>query len=129
MKSRNTIQKNIILKTVCNIKKHPSAEEIYLEVAKENPTISRATVYRNLKKMAEKGELLRIEIPNSSDKYDFYTENHYHIKCNKCGRVYDVEVPDLNVLDMVEDKNFKITGYDLVFKGYCKVCREGDTNG
>ena len=112
MKSRNTIQKNIILETVCNLKKHPSAEEIYLEIAKENPTISRATVYRNLKQMAEKGDILRIEVPNSSDKYDFYTENHYHIKCNKCGKVYDVDIPYLDVLDLAEDKNFKISWHN-----------------
>ena len=45
---RNTIQRSIILETVNKLKCHATADEVYNEVARENPHISRSTVYRNL---------------------------------------------------------------------------------
>ena len=124
MKTRNTIQKSLIKQAVTELKNHPSAEEIYLEIKKTNPNISKSTVYRNLSIMSENGDILKIEIPNHSDRFDFHTEEHYHIRCEKCGRVYDLVLSDLNLLDKVKDKNFKVTGYDLVFKGICQNCEE-----
>lgn len=124
MRQRNTIQKALIKEAVVNLKTHPSAEEIYMEVIKTNPNISKATVYRNLGIMAENGEILKIEIPNSSDRFDFNTADHFHARCEKCDRVYDIKVPNLDILDKVKDEHFIVQGYDLVFKGICKDCRE-----
>ena len=51
--SRNTIQRQLVLSAVRQLQNHPTADEVYQEVQKNCPTISRATVYRNLKLLAE----------------------------------------------------------------------------
>ena len=55
--SRNTIQRQLVLSAVRQLQNHPTADEVYQEVQKNCPTISRATVYRNLKLLAEEGEI------------------------------------------------------------------------
>ena len=42
---------------------HATADEVYEEIIQEYPTISKATVYRNLNLLSEMGEIRRLEIP------------------------------------------------------------------
>ena len=42
--SRNTIQRQLVLSAVRQLQNHPTADEVYQEVQKNCPTISRATV-------------------------------------------------------------------------------------
>ena len=93
MKNRNTLQRRLVLETVRRMRNHPTAEEIYLAIAAENPLISKATVYRNLKLLSEQGESLRIPIPDGADRFDFHVAPHYHIKCRVCSQVFDVDMP------------------------------------
>lgn len=126
-KTRNTIQKDIVLNTVNRLRNHPTAENIYEEIVKEHPTISKATVYRNLNQMAEQGVVLRIPFPNAADRYDFNNTNHYHLKCSTCGQVFDVQIPYIAALNDVkmEGSNFLFEDHHLVFKGKCPDCNIG----
>ena len=60
MKSRNTIQRSLVLEAVNRLKCHATADQIYEEIVKNHPTISRATVYRNLALLADRGEIRRL---------------------------------------------------------------------
>ena len=57
---RNTIQKEIIYRTLCQMGNHPTAAMVYSEVHRAHPTISRSTVYRVLSQMAAEGACLRL---------------------------------------------------------------------
>ena len=52
---RNTKQLSIILDTIKRMPRHFTAEEVYFEVKKDNPSVGQATVFRNMNKMAEEG--------------------------------------------------------------------------
>ncbi len=123
MKYRNTIQKQLVIEAVQNLKNHPSADEVYEEVVKKHPHISKGTVYRNLNLLAENGEVLRIALANASDRFDFYSSKHSHFRCTKCGRVYDIQVP-LNIdLEKTIMDGFEIRDYELLFSGTCCNCK------
>ena len=123
---RNTIQRSLTLNAVKKLKNHPTVEEIYEEVAKEHPSISKGTVYRNLKELAENGDLYDVEVPGAASHFDHNCKDHYHARCIKCGKVIDVDLPYMHdLLDKIKDKHgFEFTGYDLVFKGLCAECQE-----
>ncbi len=89
-KERNTTQKEIIGNTVRRMTTHPTAEEV-VKVHEEHPGIGRATVYRALKRMVDKGDLKQVSITGGADGFDFRTEEHHHFKCNRCGRVFDLD--------------------------------------
>ena len=89
---RNTIQSSLVLETVRKLQCHATADEVYSEIIKTYPTISRGTVYRNLQRLCETGEIRKREIPDGADRFDHLCDDHYHIRCVKCGRVFDVDM-------------------------------------
>ena len=62
MKERRTVQKDMIYTALQELHNHPTAEQVCAHVRRRCPTISRATVYRVLNGMAEKGSVLRIPV-------------------------------------------------------------------
>lgn len=123
-------QREIILKAVRADMSHPSVDSVYMEIRKEIPNISLATVYRNLNLLAEKGEIKKIDSLDGSCHFDFNTTNHYHFICNKCNKVYDVPcdvAPDV-VKQAGEMTGFKIISHDISFQGICLECKKLKNN-
>lgn len=122
---RNTIQSSLVLETVRKLQCHATADEVYNEIIKTYPTISRGTVYRNLQRLCETGEIRKREIPDGADRFDHLCDDHYHIRCVKCGRVFDVDMEYIPKLEqLVRDAHgFSFTGHDIVFKGICSECK------
>ena len=125
MERRNTIQKELVLNAVLQMRRHVTADEVYETVCREHPNIGKGTVYRNLGILAEEGKIRKVEIPNGPDRFDFTLERHYHVRCVECGRVFDVEMDAIEDLDArVRDKHgFEFLDYDILFKGICPDCR------
>ena len=126
MERRNTIQKELVLNAVLQMRRHVTADEVYETVCREHPNIGKGTVYRNLGILAEEGKIRKVEIPNGPDRFDFTLERHYHVRCVECGRVFDVEMDAIEDLDeRVRDKHgFEFLDYDILFKGICPDCRK-----
>lgn len=114
-----------MLDAVNRLKSHATADEVYAEVAATHPNISKATVYRNLNLLSEMGMIRKLEIPGGADRFDHICKEHCHVKCEKCGRVFDIEIPYIDGLDnRVENRNgFELTRYDILFRGICPGCR------
>lgn len=131
--ARNTIQQNIICDTVKNMKTHPSPDEVYNEVHKTHPTIGRATVYRVLNKLADKGEIKKVSIPGAADRFDFRTDDHIHMRCRCCNKVFDAEFEGSQGLlsqirNMLSSENDKLSGFmsegaHISFYGICEECQ------
>ena len=118
---RNTIQKNLIRNAVIALD-HPTAEDVYQALHNNNPSISRATVYRNLNTMEQNGELRRVIIPDGADIFDKTTRQHYHVKCTNCGAVADINFNFPPTSSAISD--YEITGHELVFLGKCPNCKD-----
>lgn len=123
---RNTIQRAMVLDAVNKLQCHATAEEVYQMVSDEHPNISKGTVYRNLNQLAERGEIRKIEVPGNADRFDHICHDHYHARCLKCGKVFDVEMDYMKDLEkQVKDAHgFEFSGHDLMFKGVCPNCRK-----
>ncbi|MBI2288549.1 MAG: transcriptional repressor, partial [Chloroflexi bacterium] len=80
-------QKEAILKVLSSTTSHPTASWIYDEVRKEMPGISLGTVYRNLRLLQARGEILRLDIAGDCRRFDANTNDHYHGRCDCCGQV------------------------------------------
>ena len=89
---RNTIQRQIILDALKSTDAHPSVDMLYAEIQKNHPSISKATVYRNLRLLAEKGDVLQIAVANDVARYDGCTDFHHHFLCDACGRILDIYI-------------------------------------
>jgi Fur family ferric uptake transcriptional regulator/Fur family peroxide stress response transcriptional regulator len=121
---RNTIQCALVLEAVNKLSCHATADEVYNALVKEHPHISRGTVYRNLQRLSDLGEIRKREFPGSADRFDHLCSDHYHAKCVKCGRVFDVDMEYKADLEksIKDTHGFVFTGHDIVFKGICSGC-------
>ena len=126
--ARNTIQKSLILNAVKELDIHASAEQVYEYVVAIHPSISKATVYRNLGQMVDSGELLNIGNFYGPSHYDHNTHEHYHFICEGCKRVFDINAcfPELDEIE--NDDGLEIKGHQLSFSGLCSECNGEDGN-
>jgi len=122
---RNTVQRQLVLSAMEELNIHATAEQVYEHISKNHPTISKATVYRNLSQLTESGELLNIGCFDGSAHYDHQCHEHYHFMCNACKRIFDVE-GDLSDISgrFKGTEEFNITGFSISFSGLCKSCEK-----
>ena len=122
---RETKQREAILNILRRTDTHPTADWIYDEVRKVIPNISKGTVYRNLKILKEKGEISELDLSGTVSRYEGKIANHYHFRCEKCGRVFDLDEPVSTGLDkkISEQTGFKVAYHQLEFRGLCKDCQ------
>jgi Fur family transcriptional regulator, peroxide stress response regulator len=103
--------------THCN---HPTVEDIYADLKKEIPSLSKTTIYNTLKLFVEKG--LVNSIPDETEmRYDKDGVFHGHFKCEKCNKVFDVPVSRMDFFDLSE--GHEIRGIHIFFRGICSSCK------
>lgn len=126
MIKRNTIQYSLVFEAVNKLQSHATADEIYDTIVKEHLNISRGTVYRNLNRLSQMGQIRKIEIPGGADCFDHLCHEHYHVRCRECGRVFDVDMEYMAELEknIKDTHGFQFTGHDIIFKGTCPECRQ-----
>ena len=124
MDRRKTKQREIILNAVQSRCDHPTAEQIYEQVHQTDPKISMGTVYRNLSVLAEDEKIAAIKLPDA-DRFDLKTEPHNHFACEKCGRLFDIDVSyDFSLDNKSICGGFLIRSHQTVFKGICPECQK-----
>lgn len=83
-----TPQRLAIIKYLKSQQTHPTAEEIYLAVKGQVPSIGQATVYKTLAMLTEIGFVLELNLGKQS-RYDINIDAHVNIVCPTCGQVVD----------------------------------------
>ena len=125
MSPRNTVQKRVISEQLHALGNHPTVDEVYGAVRKLLPSISKATVYRVLNGLAETGDALRVPVAGSAERFDHRVDPHFHVVCEICGHVEDVEETVLVGIDwdaVQSASGYRITGHELQFSGVCPEC-------
>lgn len=88
-----TPQRISVLKILSN-HTHPTIDELYDEIKAENPSISLATVYKNLNTLKDEGLVVEVNMVNQKSRYDIYSKPHIHVVCECCGGVEDIGMDD-----------------------------------
>ena len=121
-----TPQRLAIVKILARSEGHPSVENIHARIKNNFPTMSLATVYKNIILIKSLGEVLELGFPDGSNRYDGNKPYpHPHVICIQCKKIVD---PDLDSLSEMEkevelETNFKILNHRLDFFGICSNCK------
>lgn len=117
-------QREMILNHVKNFPVHPTADEVYTALKKDNPELSLGTVYRNLNLLCELGMLKKIHIDNAKERYDVRTDRHSHLLCTVCNRVFDITDEALDGIEkrISEKYGYIVEDVSLNVKGKCAEC-------
>ncbi len=121
---RMTPQRQAILEFLSSTLSHPTADDIFKALETKFPSMSVATVYNNLRVFKENGLITEMTYGDASSRFDFTTNNHYHVICQQCGKIVDFQYPGI---DAVEDVAARLTGFQvsnhrLEIYGNCQDC-------
>ena len=119
-------QREAIINTLKARKDHPTAEQIYAALKTEMPKLSLGTVYRNLSLLEETGAVAKVSVVGNTERYDGNINEHYHFSCTECGAVSDVDIPIMQDVDSLVEKEIgaDVRSHSLIFYGICEKCKK-----
>jgi Fur family peroxide stress response transcriptional regulator len=121
-----TPQRLAIARILAHSEGHPSVEHIHQQLQGDFPTMSLATVYRNILLIKSMGEVLELGFADGSNRYDGNKPYpHPHVVCIKCKAIIDPDLESLKDMtaEVSRETGFTILSHRVDFFGICKACR------
>jgi Fur family peroxide stress response transcriptional regulator len=110
-----------VLEYMLKYRNHPTVDDIYHELLREIPTLSRTTIYNTINLFVNENIAVPISIDPNETRYDATVAEHGHFKCNRCGRIEDFPI-HLESYQPKELDGFKVLSRDVYYKGLCPSC-------
>ena len=99
-----------------------SPTEVLDLAGEEVPQLNLTTVYRNLKGMVEREELVQVPVPGQAVRYELAgLDHHHHFLCEGCDRVFDVPGSPGSI-QRLTPVGFETTAHEVTLVGRCRVC-------
>ena len=120
-----TYQRMSILSVLDNMG-HCTIDEVYEKVKETHPTISLATVYKNIITMVENGVITEVPIAGLKSKYELKKADHIHLICTECGDVRDANMDSKiteDVNSVANNSSFEAKSSNVNIYGVCKTCK------
>ena len=125
---RPSVQRVAIMQYLLDHRTHPTADDIYTELVKTMPTLSRTTVYNTLQLLVTNQAVLGLTLDQHNMHFDGHTHPHAHFLCRSCGKIFDVEVNNHLREHLFTSDKFAIEKVELNYMGLCPDCRIRETN-
>ena len=128
MNKRNhydTKQKDIIINTIKNHKEF-TINDIYEELKGK---VGLTTIYRKVDSLVEENKVKKYIGKDNVTYYQYLCDcdkdNHFYLKCDKCGTLEHVDCDCINELSEHISKNhkFELNKQNIVINGICKNCK------
>lgn len=120
-----TRQRELILSTFLKME-HVTAEQLYHILAKKDPHIGLATIYRTLKLFCETG-LAQERHFGSQTQFDnvAHKGHHDHLICTSCGKIVEFQNCQIEELqeEVARKNGYTIETHKLELYGLCSNCR------
>ncbi|MFA6667283.1 MAG: transcriptional repressor [Bacilli bacterium] len=118
---RETLQRKIIISSIHTLG-HARTSEVISYLKENYPSLSVATVYRNLNTLCEDGFIRKVSTNLNEDIFEDASKNlHDHFICSKCGIIYDIENEKDSTSYYDKDGNL-VTNKSITYYGVCKDC-------
>ncbi|HEY9852225.1 MAG TPA: Fur family transcriptional regulator [Leptolyngbyaceae cyanobacterium] len=128
MKGQHTRSQRRILNLLMQQHQAISAQNIYLELRKQNQGIGLATVYRALEALKLEGAVQVRMLPNGESLYSSVHEDKHHLTCLECGKSISLDKCPVQELEtqLHQSHEFKIFYHTLEFFGLCNQCQTAE---
>ena len=105
---------------------HGTIDEVYERVKLTHPTISLATVYKNIITMVDSMVITEVPIVGKKSKYELKKDDHIHLICTECGDVKDtdmnIEISN-DVNSVANNASFEAKSSQVNIYGVCQDCK------
>ena len=119
---RRTRQRQAVRRALETTRTPMRAHDIHVAAAPGAPGIGLATVYRTLKSLIESGDVVTVDLPGDTPRYELAKGHHHHyFRCRSCSQVFEVDgcPGDLAAL---APRGFTVDGHEVVLYGRCAAC-------
>lgn len=121
-----THQRQVIYEVLAATEGHPSPEEVYARVKRRIPSISLATVYKNIHLFIDSGIFTRVSMHHGSMRVETNHKPHHHLVCTACKSISDI---DADALGLTYDGahlpgGFLAQGLSVDVLGLCTHCQQ-----
>ena len=104
---------------------HINIEDLYSLMRRDFPSVSLATIYKNIHQMMESGLIQEVKLPSQKSVFELVKEPHLHMVCDRCHKIEDIVIGTDKIIEEAE----KISGYKILesfitLRGICPQCRE-----
>ena len=98
-------------------------DDLYKKLLSKFPSVSLATIYKNINAMVEKVFLSEVKIPNTKSVYELVKTEHAHLVCSCCGHIEDIMLDASSIVSEASKlSSFKIDSTNIVLSGICSKC-------
>ncbi|MFN9276259.1 MAG: Fur family transcriptional regulator [Planctomycetota bacterium] len=126
---RWTGQRSRIVRTALATHEHYTAEELLLLCRREDPRLSRATVYRTLAVLEEAGFVEGLDAGDGKRRFEHVLghEHHDHMVCLQCGAIVEFRDDELERRQEAAARRhgFRIERHSLRLYGRCRGVQRG----
>jgi Fur family ferric uptake transcriptional regulator len=120
---RRTAQREAIAAELRTCGEAVSAQELH---ARLGGSVGLATIYRNLQRLADAGEIDTLRRPNGEQAFRACAGgHHHHLTCRRCGRVEEVRDCGLDrwAAEVARNHGFSGVEHQAELTGVCAGCR------
>ena len=119
-----TYQRQVIYETVMSLSGHPSTEAIFEKVKERIPSISLATVYKNVRTFLDSGVFQEVSFHHGSLRVEANRRPHHHLICTHCKSVTDLDADELEPVQLKGQvpRGFQVQRFAVDVLGICESC-------
>jgi len=125
---RNTQQRREVISALARVQGFVSAQELHALILRNGGRIALATVYTQLKKLTDSGEVdvVMTERGESLFRRCVVDAHHHHLACRRCGEIVEVDTPELErwSREIAERFGYRDVHHVLELNGLCSKCQE-----
>ncbi len=121
-KRRHSRQRDQLLEVLLNADDHPTADTLARRLEDLHGRTTLSTLYRNLEIMVSSGIIRRIRLDVGPDRFDANLRPHYHVVCNRCGRLRDAPVRREDRCRLSLPRGFRPETWEVTVRGTCAGC-------
>jgi Fur family transcriptional regulator, peroxide stress response regulator len=104
---------------------HVDIDTLFETITQKYPTMSKATLYRNINDLISFHILEEVKLPQQKQQYEIKKVPHIHLLCSQCGSVEDIFVETKPLLEHISSQSgFQINNSFMVMNGLCKACQK-----
>lgn len=101
---------------------HIELDTLYDVLKESYPTLSLATLYRNLHELKSKAIVDEVNTKNKTVYFETKKNDHSHFVCKECGTIEDIALDSQSLIMQVSVAGYKIDSEAITYYGSCKNC-------
>ena len=122
MNDRLTSQRDAIERAIRDASGPLGPQEILELASRYVPTLGIATVYRQLRRLQDAGEVQVVDLGVNDTRYEPTRRgHHHHFLCRECDEAFDIN-ECLDGIEKLAPPGFEVEAHDITLYGECRDC-------